>query len=93
MWNRLRYTVWAPAYDAVARAGGFDTARRLSIDRLRLASGDRVLIVGAGTGLDLDFLPSNVGVTRSEPQMVVDAYRGASRCTRISAGQNCVETV
>jgi phosphatidylethanolamine/phosphatidyl-N-methylethanolamine N-methyltransferase len=63
MWNRLRYTIWAPAYDAIARAAGFDTARRLSIDRLRLASGDRVLIVGAGTGLDLDFLPSDVHVT------------------------------
>lgn len=63
MWNRLRYTAWAPAYDAIARAAGFDAARRLSIGRLRLASGDRVLIVGAGTGLDLDFLPSNVHVT------------------------------
>lgn len=63
MWNRLRYTVWAPAYDAIVRAAGFDTARRLSIDRLRLAPSDRVLIVGAGTGLDLDFLPSNVHVT------------------------------
>ena len=63
MWNRLRYTVWAPAYDAVVGAAGFNTARRLSIDRLRLASGDRVLIVGAGTGLDLDFLPPNVHVT------------------------------
>ena len=52
MWNRLRYTVWAPAYDVIARAAGFDTARRLSLERLRLASGDRVLIVGAGTGLD-----------------------------------------
>jgi phosphatidylethanolamine/phosphatidyl-N-methylethanolamine N-methyltransferase len=63
MWNRLRYTAWAPAYDAIARAAGFDTARQLSIDRLRLAPGDSVLIVGAGTGLDLDFLPSNVHVT------------------------------
>jgi phosphatidylethanolamine/phosphatidyl-N-methylethanolamine N-methyltransferase len=63
MWNRLRYTVWAPAYDVVARAAGFDSARQLSIDRLQLASGDRVLIVGAGTGLDLDSLPPNVHVT------------------------------
>lgn len=63
MWNRLRYTVWAPVYDAVVGAAGFNTARRLSIDRLQLAPGDRVLIVGAGTGLDLDFLPPNVCAT------------------------------
>jgi ubiquinone/menaquinone biosynthesis C-methylase UbiE len=63
MWNRLRYTLWAPVYDAIARLAGFDDARRLSIDRLRLAPGDAVLIVGAGTGLDLDFLPPNVHVT------------------------------
>jgi ubiquinone/menaquinone biosynthesis C-methylase UbiE len=63
MWNRLRYTAWAPAYDTIARAAGFDTARRLSIDRLRLAPGDRILIVGAGTGLDLEFLPPDVHVT------------------------------
>ena len=50
MWNRLRYTLWAPAYDAIARAAGFDTARRLSIERLRLALGDRVFIVGAEAG-------------------------------------------
>ena len=80
MWNRLRYTVWAPAYDAIARAAGFDTARRLSIDRLRLASGDRVLIVGAGTGLDLDFLPSNVRVTAIDvtPAMLKHLERRAT---------------
>ena len=63
MWNRLRYTVWASAYDAVANAAGFDAARRLSIERLRLAPGDRLLMAGAGTGLDLPHLPSNVDVT------------------------------
>ena len=80
MWNRLRYTVWAPAYDAIARAAGFDTARRLSIDRLRLTSGDRVLIVGAGTGLDLDFLPSNVDVTAIDvtPAMLKQLERRAA---------------
>ena len=81
MWNRLRYTVWAPAYDAIVRAAGFDTARRLSIDRLRLTSGDRVLIVGAGTGLDLDFLPLNVHVTAIDvtPAMLRQLQRRAAR--------------
>ena len=84
MWNRLRYTVWAPAYDAIARAAGFDTARRLSIDRLRLASGERVLVVGAGTGLDLDFLPSNVHVTAIDvtPAMLRHLERRAARMGR-----------
>ena len=80
MWNRLRYTVWAPAYDAIARAAGFENARRLSISRLRLASGDRVLIVGAGTGLDLDFVPSNVHVTAVDvtPAMLTRLERRAA---------------
>ena len=81
MWNRLRYTVWAPAYDVLVRAAGFDAARRLSIDRLRVAPGDRVLIVGAGTGLDLDFLPSNVHVTAIDvtPAMLKHLERRAAR--------------
>jgi ubiquinone/menaquinone biosynthesis C-methylase UbiE len=84
MWNRLRYTVWAPAYDALVRAAGFDAARRLSIDRLRLAPSDRVLIVGAGTGLDLDFLPSNVDVTAIDvtPAMLKHLERRAARAGR-----------
>jgi ubiquinone/menaquinone biosynthesis C-methylase UbiE len=80
MWNRLRYTVWAPAYNALVGAAGFDAARRLSIDRLQLVSGDRVLIVGAGTGLDLDFLPSDVHVTAIDvtPAMLKHLERRAA---------------
>jgi phosphatidylethanolamine/phosphatidyl-N-methylethanolamine N-methyltransferase len=80
MWNRVRYTIWAPAYDAVVGAVGFAAARRLSIDRLKLAPRDRVLIVGAGTGLDLDFLPSNVVVTAIDvtPAMLKHLERRAA---------------
>ena len=80
MWNRLRYTFWAPAYDIIVRLAGFDAARRLSIDRLRLAPGDSVLIVGAGTGLDLDLLPSNVHVTAIDvtPAMLKQLERRAA---------------
>ncbi len=83
-WDRLRYTAWAPAYDAVVRAAGFDTARRLSIDRLRLAPRDRVLIVGAGTGLDLDFLPSDVHITAIDvtPAMLTHLERRAASAAR-----------
>jgi ubiquinone/menaquinone biosynthesis C-methylase UbiE len=63
MWNRIRYTFWAPVYDAVANAAGFSNARRESIERLRLQRGARVLIVGAGTGLDLEFFPPHVDIT------------------------------
>ena len=97
MWNRVRYTVWAPAYDGIARAAGFDAARRLSIDRLRLAPSDRVLIVGAGTGLDLEFLPLNVHVTAIDvtPAMLKQLERrtaaaGRSVATRIMDARKLV---
>ena len=89
-WNRLRYTIWAPAYDALVGAVGFAAARRLSIDRLKLAPSERVLIVGAGTGLDLGLLPPNVDVTAIDvtPAMLRHLERraagtGRSVATRI----------
>lgn len=63
-WNRIRYSVWAPTYDALLRRlPAFDEARRLSIARLGLQAGQRVLIVGAGTGLDLPHIPQGVDIT------------------------------
>jgi ubiquinone/menaquinone biosynthesis C-methylase UbiE len=90
MWNRLRYTVWSPAYDTIVGAAGFNTARRLSIDRLRLASGRHVLIVGAGTGLDLDVLPSNIHITAIDvtPAMLKHLERRAA-----DAGQSVTTRV
>jgi phosphatidylethanolamine/phosphatidyl-N-methylethanolamine N-methyltransferase len=62
-WDRLRYTVWAPIYDVLASPVGFERARRTSIESLALGAGNRVLLVGAGTGLDLECLPKDVRVT------------------------------
>jgi ubiquinone/menaquinone biosynthesis C-methylase UbiE len=62
-WNRLRYTFWAPWYDTLVAAVDFGPARRESIRRLNLARGQRVLLSGAGTGLDLDYLPPGVAIT------------------------------
>ena len=80
-WNRIRYTVWAPVYDALAGAARFEGARRRSIDGLRLVAGDRLLIAGAGTGLDLDYLPATVSVTAVDvtKAMLVRLERRAAR--------------
>lgn len=57
-WNQLRYSVWAPAYDLVGRR--FDRYRRESLARLDLRAGQRLLLVGAGTGDDLPYVPAGV---------------------------------
>jgi ubiquinone/menaquinone biosynthesis C-methylase UbiE len=84
MWNRIRYTGWAPLYDALAGSVGFEEARRRSIERLQLRPGDRVLIVGAGTGLDLEFLPVGVEVTAIDitPAMLKRLEARAARLGR-----------
>jgi len=62
-WNRLRYTLWAPFYDFVAR---FGRQRRRSIALLGLQPGERVLLVGAGTGADLPLIPAGVEVLATD---------------------------
>ncbi len=80
-WNRLRYTLYAPIYDRVVR---FAKPRRRSIELLALRPGERVLIVGAGTGADLPFLPEDVEVTATDltPAMVERIRRRARRLGR-----------
>jgi ubiquinone/menaquinone biosynthesis C-methylase UbiE len=89
MWNRLRYTVWAPFYDALLGAVGFTNARRHSIERLGLKNGDHVLIVGAGTGLDLDFVPPSVAITAIDvtPAMLRRLTRRAAHAGRRVSAQ------
>jgi phosphatidylethanolamine/phosphatidyl-N-methylethanolamine N-methyltransferase len=70
-WNRLRYSLYAPLYDAVADRA-FRRARRTALDQVTWHPGMRVLLVGAGTGLDLPWLPRDVEIQATDlaPAMV-----------------------
>lgn len=80
-WNRMRYTVWAPIYDALAGVAAFTGIRRGSIERLQLAAGSRVLLVGAGTGLDLEVMPRGVSIAAVDvtPSMLRRLEQRAAR--------------
>jgi phosphatidylethanolamine/phosphatidyl-N-methylethanolamine N-methyltransferase len=58
-WHRFRYTLWAPHYDKVTK---FPRERRHSIGLLELRSGERLVIIGCGTGADLPFVPPGIEV-------------------------------
>jgi len=80
-WNRARYDVYAPLYDTfVQRLGFMERGRRRALEMAQLRAGERVLIVAAGTGLDLPLLPSGVNVVAIDisPAML-------TRCTARAA--------
>jgi len=58
-WYRFRYSLWAPHYDRVTK---FHRERRHSVELLRLRPGERLLIIGCGTGADLAFVPAETEV-------------------------------
>jgi ubiquinone/menaquinone biosynthesis C-methylase UbiE len=71
-WIRFRYSFWAPHYDRVTR---FPRERRRSIELLELRPGERLLIIGCGTGADLPFVPAEVEVLATDltPAMIRQA--------------------
>jgi ubiquinone/menaquinone biosynthesis C-methylase UbiE len=77
--NRLRYAVYAPIYDFITRP--FERARKRSIELLALRPQERVLIIGAGTGLDMEFLPADVEITAGDisPAMLNKAEKRARK--------------
>ncbi|MGC1403240.1 MAG: methyltransferase domain-containing protein [Thermodesulfobacteriota bacterium] len=92
-WNRIRYTLYEPFYDLAA--GWFTKQRRRSIALLDLKPSEKVLIVGAGTGLDLEFLPKDLFIAANDitPAMVHQLDRRVRRLgleveARVMDGQN-----
>ena len=60
--NLQIYRLWSPLYDGVM-GRVFARSRRQTIDRLQLRPGERLLLSGAGTGLDLPLISPDVWVT------------------------------
>ena len=76
----LAYRLAAPFYD-LAMVGLMRAARRESIASLDLQPGERLLISGIGTGLDLPFLPRDVDVLGGDlvPAMLAKAHARRAR--------------
>lgn len=81
-WNRRRYTLFAPVYDLFTNP--LAPYRRRSIDLLHLVKDESVLILGAGTGGDLPFIPPNRNITAVDitPAMVERLQRRAAELGR-----------
>ncbi len=75
--NNLKiYHRWAPVYDVLFRSVS-EQARRRAVTTLDLRSGERLLIPGIGTGLDLLYLPADIAVVGVElsPAMLAQAQK------------------
>ena len=84
-WNRIRYTFYTPVYDFIG--GYFNRSREVSIESLSIQGGSKVLLVGAGTGLDLEFLPENcfITVTDITPSMLERAKMRSKKLNKNSS--------
>lgn len=79
--NLMAYRCWAPIYDSTVNRL-FMPGRRRAMELLSLHPGERVLIVGIGTGADLIFLPAGVIATGIDlsPDMLAKARLKLNRC-------------
>lgn len=76
-WNLFVYRLWAPIYDRIMDRY-FVWGRKRSIEVADLKPGERVLLVGVGTGTDLTLLPEGVhavGVDLSPHMLAIAATK------------------
>ena len=79
--NLATYRLWAPVYDATVNHI-FAPGRKRALEVLALQPGEKVLIVGIGTGADLPFLPEGVEATGIDlsPDMLAKARLKLPAC-------------
>ncbi len=80
-WNQFIYRLWAPIYDSTVNKI-FMPGRQRAMQLLDLNPGERVLIPGVGTGVDLPLLPAGVEATGIDltPEMLAKAHLKLDQC-------------
>lgn len=80
-WNRFIYRLWAPIYDSTVNHF-FMPGRKRTLQLLNLQPGEKVLLIGVGTGADLPFLPAGVDATGIDisPEMLAKARLKLDLC-------------
>lgn len=81
-WNIIRYSIYSIFYDLIASI--LCLSRKKSIEKLNIQNGDKVLIVGCGTGLDLKYIDTNCEITAIDiaPMMVSKTIRRAKKMNK-----------
>jgi phosphatidylethanolamine/phosphatidyl-N-methylethanolamine N-methyltransferase len=80
-WNRVIYGRWAPVYDTTLNHF-FMPGRRRAMALLSPQFGERILVVGVGTGADLPLLPGGVEALGIDlcPEMLARARGKLAHC-------------
>src|SRR5512142_386378 len=81
-WNRIIYRLWSPVYDALF-GPVLARGRRRALELLNVQAGERVLLVGIGTGADLPLLPDGAhafGIDLSADMLA----QARAKCARFS---------
>ncbi len=62
-WNRIVYTFWSPIYDWLISLPMFVKGRRRVWELAKIKQSDDLLLIGIGTGADLEFIPECASIT------------------------------
>ena len=75
--NLRTYALWSPFYDWLISLAPFRVGRAKAHERLALKAGERVLLVGVGTGIDLPLLPVGIEAVGADlsPAMLARARK------------------
>lgn len=86
-WNRIRYSLYTPVYDIIGKL--FNNFRKESIENLKIKAGENVLLIGAGTGLDIPYINTEAKVTATDitPSMIAIIKKRAAKSGRTVQAQ------